>query len=173
MSHDPKRRLPRKLFSLSLAAACLLCLNALVAAAQTTASNTNPPAAAKAVAGDEQPPFQEYRGVRIGMTAVEARKKLGAPTDKGEAQDFYLVSDKESVQLIYDGAKKISAIALNYMNAGDKAPTPKAVLGEEIEARADGSLYKLVRYPKAGYWLSYSRTAGNSPLVSVMMQKMN
>ena len=172
MSHDPKCRLPRKLFSLSLVAACLLCLNAFVAAAQTTASNTVSPAA-KAEAGGEQPPFQEYRGVRIGMTAEEARKKLGAPTDKGEAQDFYLVSDKESVQLIYDGAKKVSAIALNYMNAGGKAPTPKAVLGEEIEARPDGSLYKLVRYPKAGYWLSYSRTAGDSPLVSVMMQKMN
>lgn len=175
MSHDPNYRLPRNLFRLSLVAACLLCLMAFAAPAQTNANNTARNAdapAAKAEPGDEQPPFQEYRGVRIGMTAEEARKKLGAPTDKSDAQDFYLISDKESVQLIYDGAKKVSAIALNYMNAGDKAPSPKAVLGEEIEARPDGSLYKLVRYPKAGYWLSYSRTAGASAMVSVMLQKM-
>jgi outer membrane protein assembly factor BamE (lipoprotein component of BamABCDE complex) len=178
MSYDPKCRLPRKLFRLSLVAACLLCLNAFTSPAQTaragdTARNTpaDAPAAKSGQAG-EQPPFQEYKGVRIGMAAEEARKKLGTPTDKSDAQDFYLVSDKENVQVMYDGAKKVSAIALIYMNAGDKAPAPKAVMGDEIEARADGSLYKMVRYPKAGYWVSYSRTAGNSPIVSVTMQKM-
>jgi hypothetical protein len=77
------------------------------------------------------------------------------------------------MQVMYDGAKKVSAIALNFIGAGDKALMPNAVLGGDIEARPDGSLYKLVRYPKAGYWVSYSRTAGNSPIVSVMMQKMN
>ncbi|HEY9401122.1 MAG TPA: hypothetical protein VIQ24_00415 [Pyrinomonadaceae bacterium] len=179
MSHDPTRRLPRNLFRLSLAAACLLCLNAFAAVGQTTPAGdsahnaSSAPAAKAAAATDEQPPFQEYKGVRIGMTADEARKKLGPPTDKGDAQDFYVVSNKESVQVMYDGAKKVSAIALIYMNAGDKALTPKAVMGEEIEARPDGSVYKLVRYPKAGYWVSYSRTAGDSPIVSVTMQKMN
>jgi outer membrane protein assembly factor BamE (lipoprotein component of BamABCDE complex) len=179
MSHDPKYRLPRNLFRLSLVAACLLCLNAFATPAQTTPANNsannsgNAPAAKAAATADEQPPFQEYKGVRIGMTADETRKKLGPPTDKGDAQDFYLVSNKESVQVMYDGGKKVSAIALIYMNAGDKAPTPKAVMGDEVEARPDGSVYKLVRYPKAGYWLSYSRTAGDSPIVSVTMQKMN
>jgi outer membrane protein assembly factor BamE (lipoprotein component of BamABCDE complex) len=179
MSHDPQRRLPRDLFRLSLSAACLLCLTAFAAPAQTArggnnaAHNSADALAAKAQPADEQPPFQEYKGVRIGMTADEARKKLGSPTDKGDTQDFYLVSDNETVQVMYDGAKKVSAIALIYMNAGDKAPTPKAVTGEEIEARPDGSLYKVVRYPKAGYWVSYSRTAGASPIVSVTMQKIN
>ncbi|HEV2880817.1 MAG TPA: hypothetical protein VGX24_05865 [Pyrinomonadaceae bacterium] len=178
MSHHPKYRLPRNLFRLSLSAACLLCLTAFAAPAQTARTgnathNTADAHAAKAQAADEQPPFQEYKGVRIGMTADEARKKLGSPTDKGDTQDFYLVSDKETVQVMYDGEKKVSAIALIYMNAGDKAPTPKAVTGGEIEARPDGSLYKLVRYPKAGYWVSYSRTAGASPIVSVTMQKIN
>jgi hypothetical protein len=59
------------------------------------------------------------------------------------------------------------------MSAGDKAPAPSAVVGSDIEARPDGSLYQMVRYPKAGYRVSYSRTAGNSTIVSVMMQKMN
>jgi outer membrane protein assembly factor BamE (lipoprotein component of BamABCDE complex) len=177
MPYDPKYRLPRNLFRLSFCAAGLLCLSAFVAPAQTpgageSAHNSNAPAA-KAEAAGEQPPFQEYKGVRIGMTTEEARKKLGSPTDKGDAQDFYVVSEKESVQVMYDGAHKVSALALIYMNAGDKAPTPKAVMGDELEARPDGSLYKLVRYPKAGYWVSYSRTAGNSPIVSVTMQKLN
>ena len=175
MSYDQHPRLPRKLFSLSLAAVCLLCLAAVAAPAQTahnTANNNNTPAK-KVEAAGEQPAFQEYKGVRIGMTAEEARKKLGSPTDKADTQDFYVVSEKESVQVMYDGEKKVSAIALIYMNAGDKAPAAKAVIGDEIEARADGSLYKMVRYPKAGYWVSYSRTAGTSPVVSVTMQKMN
>ncbi|HKP72700.1 MAG TPA: hypothetical protein VJT82_07165, partial [Pyrinomonadaceae bacterium] len=65
------------------------------------------------------------------------------------------------------------AIALIYMNAGAKAPTAASVLGSDIEAKPDGSLYKMARYPKAGYWVSYSRTSGDSPLVSVTIQKIN
>ena len=57
-----------------------------------------------------------------------------------------------------------------YLDA-DKAPAPKAVLGAELTANPDGRIYRLVRYPKVGYWVSYSRTAGDSPLVTVMMQK--
>ena len=53
----------------------------------------------------------------------------------------------------------------------DKAPASKAVLGTELPAGADGRMYRLVRYPKVGYWVSYSRTAGDSPLITVMMQK--
>ncbi|HEX8459418.1 MAG TPA: hypothetical protein VF656_19150 [Pyrinomonadaceae bacterium] len=178
MSNDPLQRLPRNLFCLSFLALSLICLNAFVAIGQTphagNAAHAGNATAAKPAASDEQlPAFQEYKGVRIGMTAEEARKKLGAPTDKGEAQDFYLVSEKENVQLMYDREKKVSAIALIYMNAGDKAPTAKSVIGDEVEARPDGSVYKMVRYPKAGYWVTYSRTAGNSPVVSVTMQKMN
>jgi hypothetical protein len=178
MSSAQPYRLPRNLFRLSLVASCFLCLTFVAAPAQTTragdaAHNAGSAPAAGAAQAEEQPPFREYKGVRIGMTAEEARKLLGPPTEKGDARDFYLVSDKESVQVIYDGAKKVSAIALVYMNAGDKAPAPKAVLGDEIEARPDGSRYKLVRYPQAGYWVSYSRTAGKSPIVSVTMQKIN
>jgi len=58
------------------------------------------------------------------------------------------------------------------MGEGGNAPDAKSVLGEDVEAKADGSMYKLVRYPEAGYWVSYSRTAGNSPLVIVTMQKI-
>jgi hypothetical protein len=29
-----------------------------------------------------------------------------------------------------------------------------------------------VRYPKEGYWVSYSRTAGDTPIISITIQKM-
>src|SRR4051794_8141018 len=32
---------------------------------------------------EDEPVFREYRGVQIGMTAEEARKKLGTPKTKG------------------------------------------------------------------------------------------
>jgi hypothetical protein len=175
MSHVTNPRLPLKLFRLSLAAAFLLCFVVVAAPAQTRANGNaaHSAPAAKADPSDEQPAFQEFKGVRIGMPAEEARKKLGSPTDKSDAQDFYLVSEKETIQVMYDAARKVSAIALIYMNAGEKAPTARAVMGSDLEAKADGSVYKVTRYPKAGYLVSYSRTAGDSPVISIMMQKMN
>ena len=46
-----------------------------------------------------------------------------------------------------------------------------AVIGTDIEARPDGSLYQMKTYPQAGYWVAYSRTAGDSPMVMITMQK--
>jgi hypothetical protein len=115
------------------------------------------------------PPYSDYKGVRLGTTAEESRHKLGEPKDKGDEQDFYIISDKETLQIFYDKAHKVSAISIDFM--GGDAPTPRLVLGSDLAAKPDGSMYKLVRYPKAGYWISYSRTAGDSPLVSITIQK--
>jgi len=128
------------------------------------------PAAAQNAGGDREPLYQSYKGVKIGMTAEEARKALGNPADKGDAQDFYTFSEEESAQVFYDSEKKVYAVSVFY--AGGKAvPTAKAVLGAEADARPDGSLHRVVEYPKAGYWVAYSRTAGDSPLITVTMQK--
>lgn len=124
-------------------------------------------------AAEEPPPvFSEYRGVQLGMTADEVRKKLGEPKNKGEEEDFYLFTDTEMAQFIYDKTRKLTAMSVDFMSTGGSIPTPKQVLGSEIESKADGSMYKLVRYPKAGYWLSYNRTAGASPLTTVTIQKI-
>ena len=119
----------------------------------------------------EEPPFSAYKGVRIGMSAVEARKLLGSPTDRDDRQEVFAVSEEESCQVYYDEAKKVSAVSIPY--SGTKAvPTAKAVLGEEPEAGQDGSFSKLVRFPKAGFWVSYTRTSGDSPMVIIAMQKL-
>ena len=121
---------------------------------------------------EDQPLFAEFKGVRIGMAAEEARKKLGSPRDKGDDQDFYLVNDNEAVQVFYDKAKTVSAISIDFMGDATAAPAPRQVVGGEPDAKPDGSVYKMVRYSKAGFWVSYSKTAGNSPTITITMQKI-
>lgn len=130
-------------------------------------------ASANQAKGEDEPPYSEYKGVRIGMTADEARAKLGAPQDKSDDQDFFVFGEKESAQVFYDKAHKTYAISINYLGVGSSTPLPKAVLGSEIEAKPDGSMYKMVRYPKAKFWVSYSRTAGTDPLVTITMQRID
>ena len=126
----------------------------------------------KAAPAAATPVFTNYKGVTIGMSADGVRQKLDHLKEKGEAQDFFVFSDDESAQVFYDAEGKVMAVSLNYVGTKSGAPDAKAVLGEEIEAKADGSMYKLVRYPEAGYWVSYNRTAGDSPIITVTMRKM-
>lgn len=122
--------------------------------------------------GDE-PVFLDYRGVKIGWLADDVRKKLGNPANKGDEQDFYVFNDKETCQIFYDKAtSKVTAISVDFMNGAREMITPQQVFGEDIEAKPDGSKSRLVRYPKAGFWVSYNRTAGDSPIVTVTMQKL-
>jgi hypothetical protein len=121
---------------------------------------------------ENRPAFSDFRGVRLGMPAEETRKKLGSPKDKSAEQDLYIYNDTQIVQVFYDKAGAVSAISIDYMNGASGIPTSKDVLGSDTEAKSDGSMYKMVRYPKAGYWVSYSRTAGSEPTTTVTMQKI-
>src|SRR5215475_1900403 len=111
----------------------------------------------------EEPLFTEFKGVRIGTPAEEARKKLGSPRDKADDQDFYVFNDTQAVQVYYDKSKNVTAISIDFMTGAEKVPLPREVVGSEADTRPDGSQYKMVRYPKAGFWVSYSKTAGASP----------
>ncbi|HEX7177461.1 MAG TPA: hypothetical protein VF240_19540 [Pyrinomonadaceae bacterium] len=132
------------------------------------------PAPARAQMGDagknEDPVFKEFKGVSIGTPMDEARKKLGSPTDKGDSQDFYVFSDDETAQVFYDSGKKVSAVAVVY-TGGKNVPTAQAVFGKEVAPKPDGSQFLRVLYPKVNYWVSYSRTAGDTPVTSIMMQR--
>jgi hypothetical protein len=123
-----------------------------------------------AQAQSNMPLFKDYRGVKIGMSADEVRGKLDQ-IKKGEGQDYLVFSDEESAQIYYDSQGKVTAISIDYFNNG-KAPSPDTVLGTTIQAKDDGSMYQLNRYPDAGYWVSYNRTAGDKPIVTITMQKM-
>lgn len=156
---NPPARL-RKLLLLGTA----LCVTALVIPNALGQKRTEDP---------DKPLFQEYRGIQLGMAADEVRKKLGNPTDKGDEQDFFMLNEAESAQIFYDKTKKVMAISANFLRGAENVPTPKVLFGEELSAKPDGSVYKMLRYPKAGYWLSYSKTAGESPLISVTLQKID
>ena len=130
--------------------------------------------AQRPLADTAQPVFSDFKGVRIGMPTEEARKKLGSPRDKSDDQDFYLFNDTQAVQVFYDKASRtVTAISIDFMNGANQIPAAKDILGSEPEAKTDGSAYKLVRYPKAGYWVSYSRTAGKDPTITITMQKID
>lgn len=133
------------------------------------------PAASQAqVSRDDEntPAFSSFKGLRIGMSADEARKKLGKPSDKSPEQDFYVFNDNEAAQVFYDTNGRVFAVSINLLSGAKDIPTPKDVFGTEAKPKPDGSVYKLVRYQKAGYWVLYTRTAGPKPLVTITIQKI-
>lgn len=166
------------LIRLVLLPALVLILAVSIANAQTESSPpaqeevaTLPHRSASNSATANVPVFTEYRGVRIGMTAQEVRAKLDR-LNKGKDQDFLVFSERESAQIYYDGAGKVTAVSIDYFGGNSNAPSPDAVLGVAVQAKPDGSMYQLNRYSEAGYWVSYNRTAGDKPIVTVTMQKM-
>jgi hypothetical protein len=155
----------RNLALLLVGTLTFVALAADISRAQKTKTFTDEP--------DNQPTFSDFKGVRIGMTADAARKKLGSPRDKSAEMDLYVFNDTQAVQIFYDKAGAVSAISIDFMSGSNGIPTAKDVLGTEADAKTDGSVYKLLRYPKAGYWVSYSRTAGSSPTTTITMQKID
>lgn len=117
------------------------------------------------------PVFKDYRGVKIGMTAAEVRAKLDG-LKEGKRQDFLVFSERESAQIYYDEQGKVIAISIDYFGGNSTPPSPETVLGAALQPKDDGSMYQLNRYPDAGYWVSYNRTAGAKPIVTITMQKM-
>lgn len=121
---------------------------------------------------DGLPSWNTYRGLKIGMTTSEARSKLGNPKEKSDDQDYFVFSDNETAQVVYESDHTVRLISINYLGKLQAAPPAKDVIGTDIEAKADGSLNKRVMFPKAGYWVSYLKTAGDDPMIVITMQKM-
>ena len=119
----------------------------------------------------QQPRFTEYRSVRLGMTAAEARAKLGDPALKDKDQDYYMISDNETVQIAYNSAGKIVTISVDYMG-GVGAPDPKTVVNGDLQLKPSGALYRMVRYDSEGYWVSYNRSPGPVIVVTITLQKL-
>jgi hypothetical protein len=118
--------------------------------------------------------FSEYRGVKIGMSVADARAKIGSSKEKtqSDSQDQYIFSDNESALLYYDATKNVNAIMITFQGDVTKAPTAKDVFGDDVAPNAEGTIFKMERYPKAGYWISYTRTRGSDAMVNIAMQKM-
>jgi outer membrane protein assembly factor BamE (lipoprotein component of BamABCDE complex) len=138
--------------------------NAALAQKTRALSAVSTPSAQQAI-------YSDYRDVRLGMAAAEVRAALGEPAVKADDQDFYVFSDKETAQVVYDASGKVVIISADYLG-GVGAPDYKAVVGPDIQMKADGSAYKMVRYEGLGFWVSYNRSVGPMPSVTVTIQKI-
>lgn len=118
----------------------------------------------------QQPLFREYRGVRLGMTAEEARAKLGVPAMKSDEQDFYVFSANETAQIVYV-EQKVVTISTDY-TGGIGAPDYKSVVGEGPLQRPDGSLFRMVLYDSERFWVSYNKSASEVPVVTITIGTM-
>lgn len=121
------------------------------------------------------PVLKHYKEVKIGSTADEVRDKLGKAKIDDKDGFYYRFNDSEFAQIRLDKNNMVRLISITYSGDNKNTPSYADVFGADAAvaaAKPDGSVYKLVRYPQAGYWVAYSRTSGNDPSVTVTMQKI-
>ena len=146
-----------------LIAVILLLLLGVIAKGQ---SATQAVKAVRANSQVQQSLYREYRGVRLGMTAAEARATLGEPAMKSDDQDFYVFSANETAQIVY-AAQKIVTISTDYSGAVS-APDYRSVVGEGLLLqRPDGSLFRMVMYDSERFWVSYYKSTSVVPVVTI------
>lgn len=122
------------------------------------------------VAKGQQPMYEEYRGVRLGMTSMDVRTKLGEPVMKSDEQDYFVISPSETVQIAYK-AEKVVTISTDY-TGGAGAPDYKGVVGDSLLQRPDGSMFSMVIHNAQGFWVSYNKSASTVPVVTITIGKM-
>jgi hypothetical protein len=122
------------------------------------------------VAKGQQPIYGEYRGVRLGMTAMDVRTKLGEPVMKSDDQDYFVISPSETVQIAYQ-AEKVVTISTDY-TGGAGAPDFKSVVGDSLLQRPDGSMFSMVLHNAQGFWVTYNKSASTVPVVTITIGKM-
>jgi len=72
----------------------------------------------------DKPVFTAYRGVEIGMSADDARKKLKNIKDKSDTQETFQFSDNESADVYYDADHKVRAVSITLPGSSMPPPRP-------------------------------------------------
>jgi hypothetical protein len=158
-----KHRLPIVELSYFLIGLILLVSLCVIAKGQ---SETQAMKTARAHSQIQQPLYNEYRGLRLGMTSTEVRAKLGEPALKSDEQDFYVISPNETAQIAYNREQKVVIISTDY-TGGVGAPDYRAVVGEELLQKPDGSLFRMVTYKSEHFWVSYNKSANTVSVVTI------
>jgi hypothetical protein len=147
-----------------IGAILLLLMAGIIANGQSEAQAVR---TANAHAQVQQPVYREYRGIRLGMTAVEVRAKLGEPAMKSDEQDYYVISANETAQFAYNAAQKVVTISADYMG-GVGAPDARSVVGDGLLLeKPNGSVFRMVIYDSERFWVSYNKSAATVPVVTI------
>jgi hypothetical protein len=140
---------------------------------QDTASGAEPETALRTQTDPTTAPvFKSYHGAWLGMTAEQVRDALGKPKEKGKDTDIFVLSNQESATVYYDENGTANAFVVQYRGAPDKLPDADSVLGVNLRPNDDGSAFKRIPYPEAGYAVSYSLIPGKAPMVIVMARTL-
>jgi hypothetical protein len=166
MKHKTKLQTSR--FDLACLGLCLA-FGVILGTSVQAQKQTEPMKFTKTKSVAAQAIYREYRGVRLGMTIEETRTKLGDPVFKSDDQDVYVFSANETTQIVYNAKHKVTCISTDYLG-GVGAPDYRTVVGTELETRANGSKYKMVRYETEGFWVSYNQSGTTVPTITVTIQ---
>ncbi len=148
----------------------------LFAAASAVSAQSSGSAATPAATPPANVGMSEFRGIKIGMSKDDVKKTIDKdPVVSDDTGFYYVFSDTESAQISLDDNKKVRAIAVMYSAVDASTPKLTDVLGKDatVKPAADGQVYDMVRYPEAGFWISYNRSGGDSPRVTIMIQRID
>ncbi len=121
------------------------------------------------------PVITDLKGIKIGMTKDEVREKLGKPSTSDKSSMVYTLSKIETAQIGLNSKGNVRTIALIYTHEDANTPKFSDDFGPDVpmETKKNGSVYKLVRYPSAGFWIAYSRSIiDKKPLTTITMRKL-
>jgi len=88
---------------------------------------------------------------------------------RSDELDYYVFPANEAAQIAYNAAHTVVIISTDY-TGGVGAPDYKTVVGPGLLERPDGSTYKMVQYEAEGFWVSYNKSAGIVPMVTITLQ---
>lgn len=165
----------------NIIATCALCACGLLTQSVSgqTVAVANPPAAAPTKSPSDPakksslPAMTAFRQVSIGLAADKVKDLWGKA--KVEDKDGFLfeLSDSETAQVRIGPDQKVTAIAITFANSKG-APTLTEVFGEGAapDSSQNGTVYKMVRYPDAGFWVSYFAGSGDNAITTLTIQKL-
>ncbi len=121
------------------------------------------------------PAVSSLKGVSVGMTKNEVKEVLGKPKMSDKTSMNYTFSKTETAQIGFNEKEKVRTIAVIYTNGDETAPSFSDIFGPDVPRveGKNGSIYKLIRYHSAGYYVAYSRTmVSKKPMTVITMRKL-
>jgi hypothetical protein len=118
----------------------------------------------------ESKPFS-LDGIYLGMPRKDVRKALGKPRNEEKGEDFFALSDKHWIQVIYE-KDRAATVSSSYLGTNAETPAPEKIFNEQIKPSDDGSIFKQVTFNDKGYWISYSKSAGKSPFTTITVKRL-